>query len=122
MIVPMKKATILFETGDAEATVKYLRQLGVLQVEHQNLPGGDISAFQEKVVVINSAFDVLNQVTTSERNISTAEKIDGDWIAVEHHIIELGKFQEQLESITLYLVKSMSGSAGAMLIQTRYNT
>ena len=40
MIVPMKKATILFETKDAEATVKYLRTLGVLQVEHQNPPGG----------------------------------------------------------------------------------
>ncbi len=40
MIVPMKKATFLFETGDADATVKYLRTLGVLHVEHQNLPEG----------------------------------------------------------------------------------
>ena len=99
MIVPMKKATILFETGDAEATVKYLRTLGVLHVEHQNPPEGrDISALQEKVALINSSFDVLNRVIVSEKNIQPQNKITGDWMAVANHIIELGKRQEQLES------------------------
>jgi len=99
MIVPMKKATILFETGDAEATVKYLRTLGVLHVEHQNLPEGrDISALQEKVALINSSFDVLNQTITSDKNIQPQNKITGDWIAVVNHIVELGKRQEQLAS------------------------
>jgi V/A-type H+-transporting ATPase subunit I len=95
----MKKATILFETGDAEATVKYLRTLGVLHVEHQNLPEGrDISALQEKVALINSSFDVLNRVIALEKNIQQQNKIIGDWIVVANHIIELGKRQEQLES------------------------
>jgi V/A-type H+-transporting ATPase subunit I len=95
----MKKATILCETGDAEATVKYLRTLGVLHVEHQNLPEGrDISALQEKVAFINSSFDVLNQVMVLEKNIQPQNNIIGDWIAVVTHIIELGKRQEQLES------------------------
>ena len=95
----MKKATILCETGDAEATVKYLRTLGVLHVEHQNLPGGkDISALQEKVAFINSSFDVLNQVMVLEKNIQPQDKIIGDWIAVATHIIELGNRQDQLES------------------------
>jgi V/A-type H+-transporting ATPase subunit I len=99
VIVPMKKATILFETGDAEATVKYLRTLGVLHVEHQNLPEGrDISALQEKVALINSSFDVLNRVIALEKNIQQQNKIIGDWIVVANHIIELGKHQEQLES------------------------
>ena len=99
MIVPMKKATILFETGDAEATVKYLRTLGVLHVEHQNLPEGrDISALQEKVALINSSFDVLNRAIPSEKNIQPQNTIIGDWIAVADHIIELGKSQEQQES------------------------
>jgi V/A-type H+/Na+-transporting ATPase subunit I len=99
MIVPMKKATILFETGDAEATVKYLRTLGVLHVEHQNLhEGRDISALQEKVALINSSFDVLNRAIASEKNIQPQNKITGDWIAAAYHIIELGKRQEQLES------------------------
>jgi V/A-type H+-transporting ATPase subunit I len=95
----MKKATILFETGEAEATVYYLRSLGVLHVEHQNLPEGrDISALQEKVALINSLFDVLNRAIASEKNIQPQNTIIGDWIAVANHIIELGKRQEQLES------------------------
>ena len=99
MIVPMKKATILFETGDAEATVKYLRTLGVLHVEHQNLPEGrDVSALQEKVALINSSFDVLNRAIALEKKIQPQNIIIGDWIAVANPIIELGKRQEQLES------------------------
>jgi len=99
MIVPMKKATILFEGKDAEATVKYLRKLGVLQVEHQNPPEGrDISALQEKVALIESSFDVLNQVMVAEKNLQPQNKISGDWMAVADHIIELGKRQEQLAS------------------------
>jgi V/A-type H+-transporting ATPase subunit I len=99
MIVPMKKATILFETGDAEATVISLRTLGVLHVEHQNLPEGrDISALQEKVAEINSTFDVLNRVIGLDKNIQPQNNIIGDWIAVANHIIELGKRQEQLAS------------------------
>ena len=99
MIVPMKKATILFETGDAEATVKYLRTLGVLHVEHQNLPEGrDISALQEKVALINSSFDILNRAIALDKNIQPQNNIIGDWTAVVNHIIESGKRQEQLES------------------------
>ncbi len=99
MIVPMKKATILFETGDAEATIKYLRTLGVLHVEHQNLhEGRDISALEEKVTVINSSSDVLNRAIASEKNTQPQNKISGDWMAVADHIIELNKRQEQLES------------------------
>ncbi|MDD1700087.1 MAG: hypothetical protein LUQ04_04755 [Methanoregula sp.] len=99
MIVPMKKATLLFETGDAESTVKYLRKLGVMHVEHQNLPESrDITALQEKVALINSSLDVLNQAIASEKLIQPQNKITGDWIEDVNRIIELGKRQEQLES------------------------
>lgn len=101
----MKKATILFETGDAEATVKYLRTLGVLHVEHQNLPEGrEISVLQEKVALINSSFDVLNRMIVSEKNIQPQNNIIGDWIAVANHIIELGKRHEQLETSSKNLI------------------
>jgi V/A-type H+-transporting ATPase subunit I len=105
MIVPMKKATILFETRDAETTVKYLRTLGVLHVEHQNPPDDrDISAIQEKVALINSSFDVLNRAITSERNIQPQNEIKDSWIAVADHIIELGKRLEQLESLSRNII------------------
>ena len=98
MIVPMRKATILFETADAEATIKFLRKLGILHIEHQNLPESrDISSLREMVTLINSSFDVLNQVMVFEKNIQPQHKIDGDWMAVANQIIELGKRQEQLE-------------------------
>jgi V/A-type H+-transporting ATPase subunit I len=99
MIVPMKKATILFRTRDAEATVKCLRKLGLLHVEHQNPPEGrDISELQEKVALIDSSFDVLNRATASEKNIQPQNNITGDWTAVADHIIELGHQLEQREA------------------------
>jgi V/A-type H+-transporting ATPase subunit I len=99
MIVEMKKATILFETRDAEATVHYLRALGVLQVEHQNPPEGrDISVLQEKVALLESSFGILNQVTASEKTIPPQNTISGDWMGVVNHLIELGRRQEHLES------------------------
>jgi V/A-type H+/Na+-transporting ATPase subunit I len=105
MIVPMKKATILFETKDAEAMIKFLRKLGVMQVEHQNQPDGrDISTLLEKVALINSSFDVLNQVIASEREIQPQKIISGDWMAVAHYITELGRQQEQLESASRNLI------------------
>ena len=105
MIIPMKKATILFESRDAEATVKYLRTLGVLHVEHQNLPEGrDISALQEKVALINSSFDVLNRAILLEKNIQPQNNIIGDWIPVANHIIDLGKRNEQLESLSRNII------------------
>ena len=95
----MRKATILFETQDAEATVHHLRTLGVLHVEHQNPPEDrDVSALQEKVALVHSSFDVLNQVMAGEKNPQPQNPIDGDWTAVADHIIGLGKRREELES------------------------
>jgi len=109
MIVPMRKATILFETGDAEATVKYLRELGVLHVEHQNLPEGrDISVLQENVALINSSFDVLDRATAAENDARPQNNITGDWMAVANHIIELGRRQEQQESLSGNLLGHIS--------------
>ena len=105
MIVPMKKATILFENGDAEATVTDLRKLGLLHVEHQNPPESrDISVLQEKVAFINSSFNVFNQVMVSGENVQPADKITGDWEAVIHHILDLGKQREQLESLSRTII------------------
>ncbi|MDD1715464.1 MAG: hypothetical protein LUQ01_00545, partial [Methanolinea sp.] len=76
MIVPMKKATILFEAGDAEATIKNLRRMGVLHIEHHNPPEGrDITVLQEMVGVINSALDLQNQVMAQGREISPQDSI-----------------------------------------------
>jgi V/A-type H+-transporting ATPase subunit I len=99
MIVLMKKATILFETGDAEATVHTLRTLGVLHVEHQNPPEGrDISALVQKVALIDSSFNVLNRVPASKKTTRQKKTITGDWSAITDHIIGLAKWEEHLAS------------------------
>ncbi len=105
MIVPMKKATILFENGDAEATVTDLRKLGLLHVEHQNPPESrDISVLQEKVDFIDSSFNVFNQVIVLDENVQPADKITGDWEPVIHHILDLGRRREQLESLSRTII------------------
>jgi len=99
VIVPMRKATVLCETRDAEATVTYLRTLGVLHVEHQNPPDGrDVSTLRERVALIQSSFDVLNQVMVLQENRQPQKNISGDWMAAVNHIIGLGRRQEELES------------------------
>jgi V/A-type H+-transporting ATPase subunit I len=109
MIVQMKKATIIFQSGDAEATITTLRKLGVMQVEHQILPeNGDISALLEKVALITSSMDVLNQVPLSERKIQPQTEISGDWMALATTIIELGRRQEQLELSSRNLIGQIS--------------
>jgi len=101
MIVPMKKATILFENGDAEVTITDLRKLGLLHVEHQNPPESrDISVLQEKVAFIDSSFNVFNQVMVLDENVQPADKITSDWESVIHHILDLGRRREQLESLS----------------------
>ena len=105
MIVPMKKATILFENGDAEATITDLRKLGLLHVEHQNPPESrDISVLQEKVAFINSSFNVFNQVIVSDKNIHPSDKITSDWESVTNHILDLGRRREQLESLSRTII------------------
>lgn len=99
MIVPMKKAIILFEAGEAEDAIKYLRTLGVLHVEHQNPPmGRDISALAENIALIDSALNFLSLVTASEKTSRPQNTNNGDWLAVADHIIGLGKRKEHLES------------------------
>lgn len=98
MIVPMKKATIIFQSKDAVATITALRKLGVVQVEHQNQPESrDISGLLEKVALINSSFDVLNKVPAAERKIRPQRQISGDWMEVAASIREKGRGLEQLE-------------------------
>jgi len=99
VIVKMKKATILFETKHAEATIREIRTLGVLHVEHQNLPEGrDISTLQEKVALISASLDILDRGMVSERHLQPQMSIGSEWEAVAHHIIDLGKDLEQCES------------------------
>jgi V/A-type H+-transporting ATPase subunit I len=105
----MRKATILVETGDAEAAVSSLRKMGMLHVEHQNPPEGrDVAALGEKVALIQSSFDVLNQVMVLPQHPQPQKDIAGDWMAAANHIIDLGRRQEELESSSRNILSQIS--------------
>ncbi|HQK55948.1 MAG TPA: hypothetical protein PLE70_05365 [Methanolinea sp.] len=99
MIVPMKKVNILCEAHDAESTVRSLRALGVMHVEHENAPEStNITKLREQVGVINSALDVLNQVGSSEKErIPQEPLLNKDWREVAGQILDSRKRYEQLE-------------------------
>lgn len=100
MIVPMKKASILCESRDAESTVKYLRTLGIMHVEHQNPPEGrNITVLQEKVALIDTALDVLDRFTQSGKEVPSQESLSADdWARVATRIVELARRHDQLET------------------------
>ncbi len=109
MIVPMKKATIIVQAKDADSAVKDLRKLGVLHVEHQNLPQGkDISLLQEEIGLINSLPDVLKQAASFKKNNRPGNVISADWKAVVRHIIELWKRYEQLEAYSEGIINQIN--------------
>jgi V/A-type H+-transporting ATPase subunit I len=105
----MKKATILFETKDTKDSIQHLRRLGVLHIEHQNLPDErGVSGLLEKVALVHSSFDVLNRAMASDRTIQPQIEIISDWTAVATHIIELGKRREELESSSRSVISQIS--------------
>lgn len=99
MIIPMKKATIMFGTQDAEAAIAILRGLGLIHVEHQNLPEGrDITVLSDKVALIDAAVDALDPVLAMQKSLPGQEKMSGDWTAIARRIIESGRRREELEA------------------------
>ena len=110
MIVPMKKASILCEARDADSTVKTLRRLGVMHVEHQNTPGNvDITGLEEQVALIDSTLDVLDQVAASEKEIPNEETLlDADWKAVADRVIELGRRNDQTEILSRGIIAQIN--------------
>lgn len=62
MIVPMKKTFIIVQEKDAQDSVATLRKLGLLHIEHQQLPQGkEMSRLQEDLEILNAAISVLSE-------------------------------------------------------------
>jgi len=99
VIVPMKKAAILFRTCDADETIKHIRALGVIHVEHQNpVEGKNISDLREKAASINSAVDFMHLARGSLKSDPPQESVSGEWKDLADRIIELGRERENLET------------------------
>ncbi len=98
MIVPMKKVAVIVRSVDAEETVKGLRKLGLLHVEHQRAPQGkDISTLQDELNLVNSCLEVLSKKELIKASDSQQQKLSTDWRIPARHLIDLTKRYEQLE-------------------------
>jgi len=66
MIVPMKKIAIIVQSKDADSTVRHLRKLGILHVEHQKVPEEtNIDALGGSIMLVNKALDILQKIENS---------------------------------------------------------
>lgn len=108
MIVPMKKTTLLMQAKDAGHCLRDLRRLGVLHVEHQNLPQDkDIAILQEEAALINSSIDVLKQAGALEK-YPKEQTISSDWKAAAKHLMDLWKRYDQLESYSRNIIHQIA--------------
>jgi V/A-type H+-transporting ATPase subunit I len=96
MIVPMKKAAVIVRGLDAEETVRDLRRLGLLHIEHQATPASrELSALEEEITLVRGALAVFSRV------IAVAPKqkaLLGSWQEIARHVLDLDKRQKQLEA------------------------
>ena len=60
--MPMKKAAIIMQQKDAEGCIRALRSLGVVHVEHQQVPKGkDINLLHDDLALVNQALEVISE-------------------------------------------------------------
>lgn len=105
MIVPMKKVTILVQSKDSAEAIERLRTLGEVHVQHQQPPkGGDVSALEEDLALIEQALGVLSAEEFS-RNLKGHQeaKDTSDWKFSARHILDLRNRLNQLKDYALTL-------------------
>lgn len=95
MIVPMKKIWVVCQEKESRDTVRRLAALGVMHVQHQQLPQGkDIATLQEDISLADAALDILSRHAGNADQ--PAQRDPGDWKLICRNIIDLEKRLEQL--------------------------
>lgn len=98
MIVPMKKATIVFQAKDAVGAVKRLRSLGLLHVEHHNIPkGDDIDSVRGDIALIDEAIATLPKEKGLIRRKTVKYIEAGYWRVAARYLHNLYSRLKQLE-------------------------
>lgn len=107
MIVRMRKVGIILQAKDAEDGLKVMRSLGVLHVEHTQMPqGAQISGLLEDLNLLRQAVTILEEAKEKGgRGDGYIEKCD--WRLVARHISDLRKRIEHLRDFSLTLKKTI---------------
>ncbi len=105
MIVRMKKIALITQAKDAQDALKSLRSLGVVHVEHSQLPKNkDINLIQDDLSLINQALDVILKAEFSVGREGTLCRKDvTDWKAAARHIIDTWKRIDHLQEFSKQL-------------------
>ncbi|MCX5698403.1 MAG: hypothetical protein NTX01_01740 [Candidatus Omnitrophica bacterium] len=103
MIVAMKKVFLLLRQTQAQAALEDLRILGLVHVEHENIPGGaELSQINEKLNLIQQARSILSAIS-QKQSIKHAVQVSESWIVVCRRIIDLQKRFDQLREYSVTL-------------------
>ncbi|MEK7172979.1 MAG: hypothetical protein AAB740_03305, partial [Patescibacteria group bacterium] len=99
----MKKIALAVQSKDAKTTVEQLRKLGVLHVEHTNVPqGSELAAITDGILLINHALGALLAVSSKAKQ-DTLSSDFFDWKKIALQIVDLKKRQEQLKEYSVTL-------------------
>jgi len=106
----MKKAAIIMQQKDAEGAVTALRSLGVVHVEHQQMPKGkDISLLEEDLALANEVLEIITKAESLEKKRARGEeKVLVDWRQTARHIIDLWKRLDHLQEYSKVLKQQIS--------------
>jgi V/A-type H+-transporting ATPase subunit I len=99
MIVPMKKSSIIILAKDTQNCLLELRRMGVLHIEHHQVPQSkDITILKDEIVLLSEALGILMQTDPSCPSLKeNAEAKADDWRHVVRHIIDMRKRIEHAE-------------------------
>lgn len=104
MIVPMKKAVIIAQAGDAGTVLHDVRSLGVLHVEHQTPPSGkDINSIKDDIATLDKVINALSSPEFVGKGSLQDVRHLKDWRFTAKHILDtlaridhLGEFSRGL--------------------------
>ncbi|MBI4974860.1 MAG: hypothetical protein HZC19_03550, partial [Candidatus Omnitrophica bacterium] len=108
MIVPMKKVTIITQSKDADQAVMRLRALGVVHVEHQEVPSGkEINEIKESAHIVGEVLNILSETKFLETKHVEICVDPAVWQPMARHIIELHKRLDHLEDYSKRLTRDI---------------
>lgn len=102
MIVAMKKAFLVVQNKDADNSIRNLRELGLLHVEHEHDPKGqEIILIQEELNLVNQVIGILGNVDKKTLAGGIKHKKQKDLKIVMQHIIDSYKRYEHLKEYSI---------------------
>ncbi|MFA5287214.1 MAG: hypothetical protein WC394_02960, partial [Candidatus Omnitrophota bacterium] len=104
MIVAMKKVFLVVQSKDADSSIKNLRGLGLLHVEHESDPKGqEIGSIQDRINLVNQVIGIVGNANKNSLAYGIKQKKQEDLKIIIQHVIDAHKRYEQLKEYSVTL-------------------